>query len=703
MAKGPSKKKTKLSDDSQKSLAEAAATAWEHYRNYNQSVEEDINGGDGDTDELEELLNVVLKPHLKDIQPLKSLKDLDQKCSVQSLLPVLISVAYFHLADVKIGEYLEWKQQQQEDAKTENEELSGKCQELVEKSLHWYPENASMWSMGANFGRMFRVLSPSDICKWYETTVECAGSVREESLMLVDDKADTSPEAKEWIELLLLNHVAGVEYEVDEEEEEEEEGEEEEGEEKEGEDETDKADDNKKESKKRKAEDEEEEDIEKEEEEGYFSTSSVEGTARFMAAMLHSTAGRQDVAKEHLQHFPITHRIHPNLWQPPADKSSEEKSDKVVRHQSPDGVIPKELYQRLCQVFAPKAAYWQESDYNHRGYYSYFHDKPKEKAEGESWKVDNLMDDVIWNHLYPLLANKKSEIVGAEWWVHTRAIQANLGHNLHFDTDESLLAQEEQITHPIHSSVLYLTGGKTGGATVVFDQTPDAEEVASKAWRCVPEDNSWMVFNGDLLHGVLPCPGVKKDKEEESGAESIKEQWVDPEADKEELPHRLTLMVGFWTRRVPDKMKEQPLYCPCGALPPRPSKEEKKKEEKGDDDEEEEEEEQQHTWVEELHEGYDDDKPKLVKPQATVITTTVPVISPAWETLKPLAEAEKEEDQGSGSSLLGIPRTIDHRFFVKDAPKCFRDSLFEKNDDDDDSEIEIEVIEMGEDDEAEEE
>ena len=74
-------------------------------------------------------------------------------------------------------------------------------------------------------------------------------------------------------------------------------------------------------------------------------------------------------------------------------------------------------------------------------------------------------------------------IVGYEWWPHTRPVQANLGHNLHFDTDESLLAETGDITHPIVSSVLYLTGGADSGATIVFDQTPDSKDIAKHGWK----------------------------------------------------------------------------------------------------------------------------------------------------------------------------------------------------------------------------
>ena len=67
------------------------------------------------------------------------------------------------------------------------------------------------------------------------------------------------------------------------------------------------------------------------------------------------------------------------------------------------------------------------------------------------------------------------------------------------------------------SSVRYLTGGahgqqsaaSPGGSTIVFDQTPDAKTIAPKIWASQARNNSFMMFPGNLLHGVLPRPGVE--------------------------------------------------------------------------------------------------------------------------------------------------------------------------------------------------
>ena len=220
----------------------------------------------------------------------------------------------------------------------------------------------------------------------------------------------------------------------------------------------------------------------------------------------------------------------------------------------------------------------EETDYEHRGYYSYFVDMVM--------TLTNVMEQVIFELLLPLAQQRTSQkIVGAEWWVHTRPIEANIGHNLHFDTDEAMLAQEGKITHPVVSSVLYLTGNASqadtlpAGSTIISDQTPNSKNPAKTCYICPPRDNSFLVFPDDMLHGVLPCPGSIWSESIVDVTISSKNQcelsWTvlptdesNAAADATMPTNRLTLMVGFWTtRRVPDQRKERSLYGPCGPMP----------------------------------------------------------------------------------------------------------------------------------------
>ena len=174
MSDSPAAKRAKLSTDKKTTaaIAEAADTAWEHYRNYVDSVVAQANG-EGDVDELQEILTAVLKPYMDNntIVPLQSFGGKQQSTTTntssavtqESMLPILLSVVYYHLADSAIDECLECTG----DDETQKQELVAQCQHLIQQSLHWYPQNAAMWSMGANLGRMLKVLSPTVITKWY--------------------------------------------------------------------------------------------------------------------------------------------------------------------------------------------------------------------------------------------------------------------------------------------------------------------------------------------------------------------------------------------------------------------------------------------------------------------------------------------------------------------------------------------------------
>ena len=230
---------------------------------------------------------------------------------------------------------------------------------------------------------------------------------------------------------------------------------------------------------------------------------------------------------------------------------------------------------------------------------------------------------------------------------------ANLGHQIHFDTDKALLAKEKKVTHPIVSSVLYLTGGKEdsdepkAGATIVFNQTLHSKSLKStdKAWICKPKDNAFMNFPGNLLHRVLPCKGHIGRRDP-------------PKDDIIEDRNRLTFMVGFWTRNVTEGMDERKMYGHCGPMPPP---------------------EEEHSWVKESQMGSTrKGKVDAKEPQAEVKSESLPFTSPAWEELPkpdPNETASTKEDP-----VLVVPKGLDHRYFVLNAPSCFSDSLFENED-----------------------
>jgi hypothetical protein len=669
-----SNNKNKASKKQKVDLEHLATKAWKHYQNYLDSTEE----GDGDYDELHELI-ALAAPH---VQPLPDIDAATTCTKVTMLIPLLLSVAHYHLADPAIANYYDWnshnnnyENENDNDKEEEDDHPEAAVIHHLTQSLYWFPANAGTWSMGANFGRTSQRLSPRTTQAWYDQAATHASRLRTVALQILKSESSSSeavpfPEnaIKEWIELLVLHQVVEVEF-VDQEDDQD--------------------------------YDQQDDDDDEDEEKGYYSASAVEATARFMCAMLSSSStGQQqqqqqqqhENAKEHLLHFPLTHRLHPNVWN--GRTTTRATTDDATTTQTvpvsfrpKQGILPPDLYQAMLKTFAPDAAFWEESDYTSRGYYSFFSDyKNNKKQTTTTPSKKNLIEQVIIDHLLPraqqiLPLDQANQICGFEWWVHTRQVQAHLGHNLHFDTDEALLNQEGKITHPLLSSVLYLTGGggendsyddnteQEAGATIVLNQTPNAEQVADKCWKSFPQDNSLLLFPGNLLHGVLPCPGNKDNKQLETTAapptnptelSQVSSCWKEPS----DMPitNRLTFMVGFWTRNVPEKMEERHLYGPCGPLPPATD---------------------EHTWVKEIQKQvFKTTTTTTTAAPKTMDTVSLPSVSPAWEAIASSIVVSDEEQQ----AVLEIPRAIDHRFFVRGAPECFRHSLFENRggDDDDD-------------------
>jgi hypothetical protein len=662
--------------------------AWDHFRNY---IDDDS------VDELQELLSLIPLSKQGGATTTTATTHHMLFQSQQDLLPLLLSTACIGIAEEAMSEYLAIAAA---DNRGKNEvaaemgttttailtELRTNICRYVAKSLEYYPDNAMTYSLAANFARTYgcctgncssgggassttSAAAARDLTvRWYLKAATSSHELRQMAIQTIEDTENpASDDLKEWLEVLVLNHVCGVECTPST---------------------TSSAT-----GAASRTEHDENAEQEEEEEALSWSSSAVEGTARFMAAMLLSTNNRHDEADQQLQYFPnLSHRIHPNVWrgstttgtQPISSSNNNVVVDVVEPSKCPvsfgSPVLPPALYAKLCQVFDKDASYWIESDYGARGYYSYFADLPKKDIT--NFKPTNAIEEAVVYHLLPRIQchlgeELTSTIVGYEWWVHTRPVGASLGHNLHFDTDESKLetAADGSISHPFVSSVLYLTAPPVSGATIVFQQTPEATDNAPFAWCSQPVDNSLMVFPGNLLHGVLPCRDagtseetaiavVTNDKVDDDDAliNSLLAACGQPPPD-DSARHRLSFMVGFWTRRVPDEMAERRLYGPCGPLPA-PN---------------------EADWVKELQMGYNNNSKqagngRIAATESFAAPTPLPCIAPGWQAINANQQGQPEDDVPG----LEVPRAIDHRFFVADAPRCFRESLFEPEDDDDD-------------------
>ena len=573
------------------------AEAWMHYKSYvgatedddgdDEEIEEEMEKEDeaGDIDEIFEAISLLSQLDV----PKKTKSDASVVLNADSFASIMLSMSYLHIANHSMSE-----------------ELDQSTEHYFEQSLIYWPENPASNSLLADYHKQMKVGSDNltIICDLYVKAATYAGIVRGAAMKFVDTtlaKEEDRLNLKEMVEILVMGGALDMSEEEEEEVEEE--------------------------------EDEKDDD----DEQVIDSYSNVEVSSSFMSAMLLSCLGKHDDALAHLRKFRFSHRIHPNVWNVALGQDSDDKKKSPIdtkamfeprMYHSKEGVLPQEHYHRLCKLFAPNARYWDESDYNNRGYYSYYFDIKT--------KTRNVVEDAIINHLLPVAErtlqqeheSPSPKIVGAEWWVHTRPHSANLGHPLHFDTDEWLLNSKHEVSHPIVSSVLYLTGGGTGaGSTIVFDQAPDAKENATQVWLSEPKNNHFMNFPGNLLHGVLPCVG---------GSSS------DSESDK----NRLTLMVGFWTRDVRKGMKNRKLYSPCGPLPPAT---------------------EEHSWVLEALQ-------KKVKqaPGNEVESTTLKGAFPAWERID-------YSDCIQDSAPFDVPTNLDHQYFVSNAPHCFATRLFSKD------------------------
>eukprot|EP00760_Papus_ankaliazontas_P037389 PhM_4_TR8463/c2_g1_i1/m.47217 len=106
-----------------------------------------------------------------------------------------------------------------------------------------------------------------------------------------------------------------------------------------------------------------------------------------------------------------------------------------------------------------------------------------------------------------------------EMWAHNRP--HGTGHQLHFDSDDE---GRNGIRNPLCGSIFFVDGS-AGGPTVLMEQQLRDKKLAQNGWLIYPRTNRLVVFDGTMLHGVLPGRGVPTS---------------DPSA------RRATLMLALW-------------------------------------------------------------------------------------------------------------------------------------------------------------
>ena len=688
-------------------------TAWGHFHAF---MDDDDNGNDNDGNKnwqaLEELI-VLAEPHVN--ARLSNMLPISQLTTRERLVPVLVSVASHFLAEhymittpittatTTTTMLQSQQQQQQQQPVVDQTDPMNLITRHLQRAVTLFSKNAAAWGLGAQYHLWMNAQhscgcsnSNSDnnsnnnsdnnskncncitIVTWCEHACRMAQKVKQETNLVLEQQDDESLRlvGRVLLELLLMNQVVGVELNEEDEDDDEDENEDE----LEGNDDDD---------------DEEEED--------FWTASTVESKARYLAALMRSAMGYHEMAAQHLQPFwpNLTHRLHPNVWTTSntnvstttTTTNSSTSRETITQQQQQQqqqqavmattvtalsncsvqweptvvsgrpGVLPVELHRRLCQLFAsPDSTYWKEISRQHQqqgkqngGHFSFF--VPLQQTPQQSM-TSNVVEHAICQYVLPLVQQKlhvatqhsktmQPIICGFDWWVDYPSLT---GQRLDFH--KVLLPAEQTVAIPIVSSVLFLQGN--GMAAVVLDQTPDdSSELATVAWKCPAVENTLFMFAGNLLHGIIPqC----KAKDTNTSNISKKPTIQDLFQKRDPSLACATLHVGFWTRSITG----QEVYSPCGPLP------------LATDD--------TNIWVKQISQRYpvssnleQQNPPSSPTTESAVICETVPRIAPAWQEIEAPSKRRKPP--------LEVPRNIDQRFFLNFEPGCFQDFLFDEDED----------------------
>eukprot|EP00603_Paraphysomonas_imperforata_P000829 CAMPEP_0114417378 /NCGR_PEP_ID=MMETSP0103-20121206/2931_1 /TAXON_ID=37642 ORGANISM="Paraphysomonas imperforata, Strain PA2" /NCGR_SAMPLE_ID=MMETSP0103 /ASSEMBLY_ACC=CAM_ASM_000201 /LENGTH=539 /DNA_ID=CAMNT_0001585665 /DNA_START=54 /DNA_END=1673 /DNA_ORIENTATION=- len=311
--------------------------------------------------------------------------------------------------------------------------------------------------------------------------------------------------------------------------------------------------------------------------------SDLRAQACYELALLNCQMGNHQDADMFLRQLGYRYKLSKNIWKYDSlEPLSSAGAPGVVRCH--DNVLPPELLRRLCQIFSADSPFWTEHDYPSDGFFSYNVplSVPKCSADEKSCYSDLMQQ--LGQYLQPLVSATFPDLpvkdaTSIEWWAHTRTSGASAGHRLHYDLDELFILEHGELSeevHPFVSSVLYLDdGGSSGAPTLVTNQSvlqnvyydesecsgdedskeeleeeeeegvrarnedkggnendnKDNENEEEIAWLCPPKTNRLLLFDGSLMHGVVPH--LRKDKDA-VGSKSP----------------RVTLMIGWWGPHV---------------------------------------------------------------------------------------------------------------------------------------------------------
>jgi hypothetical protein len=294
-------------------------------------------------------------------------------------------------------------------------------------------------------------------------------------------------------------------------------------------------------------------------------------------SLLHCQAGKMAKAKKGLEYLGFTCRLAQQVLDYPMGSSSSQ-AFKHHHHSTNKPTKKKQKIEEPCMILDnflhplelqhlqdtlqdPDASFWKDHGYQVEPpspYFSYVMDLRKKGTDhghgflGDLAKQIQQLPRLV--HTFPQLAQAQM----VEVWAHNRPHAS--GHQLHFDSDDE---GRGGVRNPVCSAILYLSDDpKIGGPSLVTNQRLTSTHLATKGWLAHPQPRRLVIFDGGVLHGVIPGKGVPAACNSASSAAPTKNG-----------DRRVTLMMAFWkdiqvrdeptpgsARPFPRHSKDQPTW-----------------------------------------------------------------------------------------------------------------------------------------------
>jgi hypothetical protein len=249
---------------------------------------------------------------------------------------------------------------------------------------------------------------------------------------------------------------------------------------------------------------------------------SIRDTARQRLLLLLCQAGRDKEAAALMKKAGFVARLSPAVLNYATEGGAVDESaalPTIVADQAVSEAVLRSLDANFLSIEAP---YWTAHGYAVEPptpYFSYVVPIEQCASAGSLGPLGAVVRAAMDGLVRYRGADVAGKVQYAELWAHNRPHPS--GHQMHFDSDDE---GRLGVRNPIASSVLFLTTG-VGGPTVVTNQRLTDATFARRAWAAFPRRGRMVLFNGDLLHGVVPGKGLPP-----TGADG----------------RRVTVMVALW-------------------------------------------------------------------------------------------------------------------------------------------------------------